>query len=82
MAPDLAAVNQELVKSFFMPKTDQALSRYAGALVVQTERPVNQMAATAQRVLAGINPTELDRGEVPDLRSANCWPVYGGANGE
>jgi hypothetical protein len=31
-------------------------SLYAGALVVQTERPVNQMAAIAQRTLASINP--------------------------
>lgn len=32
------------------------LSLYAGALVVQTGRPINQMAAIAQRTLAGINP--------------------------
>ncbi len=31
-------------------------SLYAGALVVQTERPMNQMAAIVQRTLAGINP--------------------------
>ncbi len=31
-------------------------SLYAGALVVETDRPVNQMAAIAQRTLAGINP--------------------------
>ncbi|MBV9781394.1 MAG: ABC transporter permease, partial [Acidobacteriaceae bacterium] len=35
---------------------EKDLSLYAGALVVQTERPVNQMAAIAQRTLAGINP--------------------------
>ena len=32
------------------------LSLYAGALVVQTERSVNQMAAIVQRTLASINP--------------------------
>ena len=31
-------------------------SLYAGAIVVQTERPENQMAAIAQRTLASINP--------------------------
>jgi macrolide transport system ATP-binding/permease protein len=31
-------------------------SLYAGAIVVQTARPENQMAAIAQRTLAGINP--------------------------
>ncbi len=35
---------------------EKDLSLYAGALVVQTERPVNQMAAIAQRTLASINP--------------------------
>jgi ABC-type antimicrobial peptide transport system permease subunit len=35
-------------------ETDESL--YAGALVVQTERPMNQMAAIAQRTLASINP--------------------------
>ena len=35
---------------------DKDLSLYAGALVVQTERPVSQMAAIAQRTLASINP--------------------------
>jgi predicted permease len=35
---------------------EKDLSLYAGALVVQTERPVNQMAAIAQRTLATINP--------------------------
>ena len=32
------------------------LSLYAGALVIQTERPMTQMAAIVQRTLAGINP--------------------------
>ncbi len=35
---------------------EKDLSLYAGALVVQTDRPVNQMAAIAQRTLAHINP--------------------------
>ncbi|HEY3455201.1 MAG TPA: ABC transporter permease [Bryobacteraceae bacterium] len=35
---------------------EKDLSLYAGALVVQTEKPVNQMAAIAQRTLASINP--------------------------
>jgi macrolide transport system ATP-binding/permease protein len=35
-------------------ENDQSL--YAGALVIQTERPESQMAAVAQRTLAGINP--------------------------
>jgi macrolide transport system ATP-binding/permease protein len=35
---------------------EKDLSLYAGALVVQTERPVNQMAAIAQRTLANVNP--------------------------
>lgn len=35
---------------------EQDLSLYAGALVVQTERPMKQMAALVQRTLAGINP--------------------------
>lgn len=35
---------------------ERDLSLYAGTLVVQTERPVNQMAAIAQRTLASINP--------------------------
>lgn len=32
------------------------LSLYAGALVVQTERPIEQMPTVVQRTLAGINP--------------------------
>lgn len=35
---------------------EKDLSLYAGALVVQTETPMNGMAAIAQRTLAGINP--------------------------
>ena len=35
---------------------EKDLSLYAGALVVQTERPVKQMAAVVQRTLASINP--------------------------
>lgn len=35
---------------------EKDLSLYAGALVVQTEAPMNRMAALAQRTLAGINP--------------------------
>ncbi len=35
---------------------EKDLSLYAGALVVQTGRPVNQMAAITQRTLASINP--------------------------
>jgi len=35
---------------------EKELSLYAGALVVQTERPMNQLAAIAQRTLAAINP--------------------------
>jgi predicted permease len=35
---------------------DKDLSLYAGTLVVQTERPVYQMAAITQRTLASINP--------------------------
>jgi macrolide transport system ATP-binding/permease protein len=32
------------------------LSLYAGAIVLQTERPINNMATLAQRTLGGINP--------------------------
>ena len=35
---------------------EQDLSLYAGALVLQTERPMEQMAGIAQRTLAAINP--------------------------
>ena len=35
---------------------EKDLSLYAGALVIQTERPINQMAAIVQRTLAAINP--------------------------
>lgn len=35
---------------------EKDLSLYAGALVLQTETPFPQMAAIAQRTLAGINP--------------------------
>jgi predicted permease len=35
---------------------EKDLSLYAGALVVQTETPMNGMAAIAQRTLAGTNP--------------------------
>ena len=35
---------------------ERDLSLYAGALVIQTERPMNQMAALVQKTLAGINP--------------------------
>jgi ABC-type antimicrobial peptide transport system permease subunit len=35
---------------------EKDLSLYAGALVVETERPMNQMAAIVQRTLAAINP--------------------------
>ena len=35
---------------------EKDLSLYAGALVVQTERPISQMSAIAQRTLASINP--------------------------
>jgi predicted permease len=35
---------------------EKDLSLYAGALIIQTERPINQMAAIAQRRLASINP--------------------------
>src|SRR5713226_9213247 len=32
------------------------LSLYAGAIVLETERPMNEMEELAQRTLAGINP--------------------------
>ncbi|MBV8830887.1 MAG: ABC transporter permease, partial [Acidobacteriaceae bacterium] len=35
---------------------EKDLSLYAGALVVETDRPMKQMAAIAQRTLAAINP--------------------------
>lgn len=35
---------------------EKDLSLYAGALVLQTDRPMDQMAAIAQRTLAAINP--------------------------
>ena len=42
-------------------------SLYAGAMVIATDRPMNDMETLARRTLAGINPN-LDGGEVSDVR--------------
>ena len=53
---------------------DKDESLFAGAIVLETERPVNQMAAITQRTLAGINPNlTVVKFQTFDQQIADCF---------